>query len=103
MGGEESLFLFPNTDGAEGSRLPSGCERPLGSAESSRALQVIAPTLTIGLAAGTASDGLEALLARADRALYRGKAGGRNRAVLTSSPEDAADARGADDDVLLDP
>ena len=43
-------------------------------------------TVSIGVATAFASDGIDALLAEADAALYRAKNAGRNRVVYGPSP-----------------
>jgi diguanylate cyclase (GGDEF)-like protein len=50
------------------------------------AQSTISLTVSIGVAAVRGSAQLEALLARADVALYRAKAGGRNRVELAAAP-----------------
>ncbi|HZE60484.1 MAG TPA: GGDEF domain-containing protein [Burkholderiales bacterium] len=80
FGGEEFLIVLPGTalNGAsaaaervrraiEGARFPAAGERSV--------------TVTIGVAEHARGEDVTALLARADRALYGGKAGGRNRVV----------------------
>ena len=81
-GGEEFLVVLPGT------RLDAGSD----VAERIR-LQVLAAglpvpvTVSIGIADGDPSrDSLEAVLDRADQALYRAKAGGRNRVVADDTP-----------------
>jgi len=77
-GGEEFLILLPRTDqqGAEAlaERVRSSiADEPLRDHE--EALNI---TVSIGVAAGAVTDPVQ-LLSRADRALYRAKAAGRNR------------------------
>ncbi|TAK84538.1 MAG: GGDEF domain-containing protein [Betaproteobacteria bacterium] len=72
FGGEEFLAVLPDTDRA-GALLVAERIRAAVAAET----QV---TVTIGVAQ-SAKDDVAAVLARADQALYRGKAAGRNRVV----------------------
>ncbi len=77
-GGEEFVILFPHTD-LEGARVVA--ER-LRAAVESTSVDGLSVTVSVGLselAPGTAT--LEELLGRADEALYRAKAGGRNCVV----------------------
>ena len=53
---------------------------------------IIPTTVSIGVAAYRPGESLEALIDRADRAMYRAKSGGRNRVVT-----DAEDGTGADE------
>jgi diguanylate cyclase len=69
FGGEEFLLLLPDTDRA-GARVVAERIRAAVAAETR-------VTVTIGVAQH-AGDGAAAVLARADQALYRGKAAGRN-------------------------
>jgi diguanylate cyclase (GGDEF)-like protein len=75
LGGEEFVALLPDTDlaAARGvaERVRSAWEREPGPPRS---------TVSIGIACNTPGDTVEALLNRADAALYRAKAAGRNRA-----------------------
>lgn len=72
-GGEEFAWLL------EGAIDPARtrCERMLRAAAA--ASQAMPVTVSIGLAAARAGDGLAAVMQRADRALYAAKRGGRNR------------------------
>ncbi len=77
-GGEEFILLLPETD-SEGAavlaeKLRDSIERRLYRFDSSE-LNV---TITIGVATIRQGENLEACVARADRALYQGKHGGRN-------------------------
>ena len=51
------------------------------------AAKVISLTVTLGVAQRTKGEDPSALLARADRALYRGKEGGRNRVETDPAPK----------------
>lgn len=72
FGGEEFLALLPDTE-RQGAVQVAERIRSCVQAET-------AVTVTIGVAQSAGED-LHALLARADQALYRGKAAGRNRVV----------------------
>lgn len=81
-GGEEFLMLLPATDEDEAIQV---CERlrasvqDLGLAHEQRAVSL---TITLGVSLLARDETVEQALARADRALYRGKQAGRNRVVL---------------------
>ncbi len=81
-GGEEFIFLLPETtlDGGEtlAEKLRATLECTLFSYENS----VLSLTITIGVAAYSAGMRLEDCVARADAALYTGKQTGRNRVVV---------------------
>ena len=85
-GGEEFIAIL---DGAPD-------QEPASVAEAMRAALAAAPvpfegvaipvTVSIGVATAFAADGIDALLAEADAALYRAKGAGRNRVVYGPSP-----------------
>ena len=83
-GGEEFAVLAPSTDG-EGARILG--ERLRGAVEVIRVDEGPGATITVGVAARGDNESADALLGRADRALYRGKADGRNRVVLAAADE----------------
>lgn len=78
-GGEEFVLLLPRTTGSDA--LEITCQRlRLAVAEARvRGLQV---TISLGVAGLASGDTLQALLGRADEALYASKRAGRNRASL---------------------
>lgn len=77
FGGEEFLLLLPETDATGAAVL---AEKIRAAVEQSQAPDVGQITLSIGLATADAADAQpEAAVKRADLALYRAKAGGRNR------------------------
>lgn len=88
FGGEEFLVVMPMTD-LSGARISA--DRMRMALESTPLMWREKPvrlTTSIGLAAMTEADGDEAeLFKRADEALYRAKAGGRNRVELESGVE----------------
>ena len=90
-GGEEFAVIMPATD-LEGAYIAADrlrrtiAETPVESYDGSR---LPAVTISVGVAEGGADDGAASLLARADAALYRAKAGGRDRVMRQQS--DSAD------------
>ena len=77
FGGEEFLLLLPETDASGAAVL---AEKIRAAVEQSQAPDVGRITISIGLATADAADAQpEAAVKRADLALYRAKAGGRNR------------------------
>lgn len=79
FGGEEFLLVLPHT-GLAGARR---CMERLRSQVQGQPFDTTAGALTVGFSAGVTEyrpgEPLAATLARADEALYRAKAGGRNR------------------------
>jgi two-component system cell cycle response regulator len=91
-GGEEFLVLAPMTDetgvAALGERLRKAVEAEPFDTGSGRTLPI---TISVGAAAGGAADP-EAMIRRADGALYAAKAAGRNRVSVAPSPVPSASA-----------
>jgi diguanylate cyclase (GGDEF)-like protein len=81
FGGEEFLMILPDAAlaGAQAvaERVRAAIEGARFSAAAERRI-----TATLGVAEYRAGEDVAALLARADRALYAGKAGGRNRVAI---------------------
>jgi len=85
-GGEEFLVLLPACDAAAGSRV---MERVCSAVRAPRVGGLPPERITCSAGvAGTEGHGYEAaaLLAASDRALYRAKAGGRDRVEVASAP-----------------
>jgi diguanylate cyclase (GGDEF)-like protein len=80
-GGEEFLLVLPDTG------QPGACasaERVRAAFENARVAQLPVDyrlSVTVGIATSRPGEDIEALLGRADAALYEGKAAGRNRIV----------------------
>ncbi len=89
-GGEEFLLLMPDTPliGAE-----YGVNRLLAAMQATP-LQLPQGPLTVGFSAGVAQweqeETADAMIARADAAMYAAKAAGRGRVAVASSPGEAA-------------
>ena len=88
MGGEEFVVVMPDTDGdiaqkvAERIRAQiAGTPFPIGAEG-----EMVEVTVSVGVAAmGLGADTVEAMLKRADKALYEAKNGGRNRVVAAAA------------------
>lgn len=85
IGGEEFAIFLPETT-IEGATVLA---KRICAATASRSIRrsgaeqsVDRVTMSIGVAASTATDSLETLLDRADKAMYAGKHAGRNRVTL---------------------
>ena len=81
-GGEEFLLMLPNTT-AEDALI---CVERMRGQLAARSFEHIAPKLTVTFSAGigvcTVDDRTDAIIERADRAMYRAKTSGRNRTVV---------------------
>ncbi len=84
MGGEEFVVIMPNTSGDVGCLAAERLRRHICSApfRHFRLKRAADATVSIGVAASEAGeDSPEALLKRADEALYDAKRAGRNRVM----------------------
>jgi diguanylate cyclase (GGDEF)-like protein len=82
-GGEEFLVLLPETP-PPGARLVADRLRAGVSALDNLPVPV---SVSIGVASAVQDETPEALLARADEALYQAKAQGRNRVIMAADPD----------------
>ncbi|MDX2005714.1 MAG: GGDEF domain-containing protein [Meiothermus sp.] len=82
-GGEEFLVLAPETDLSAAHALASRLHHDIRS-EPVAGLPV---TISIGVACYREGDSIAGLLSRADEALYRAKAAGRNRVMVEEEPK----------------
>jgi diguanylate cyclase (GGDEF)-like protein len=81
-GGEEFLVLLPNVEPEVAQRVVERIRQAVESVDWASLHPGLAVTASAGLAAWTEGETVDPLLARADAALYRAKAEGRNRVVL---------------------
>lgn len=82
FGGEEFVVLMPETGPRDALRVAEALRLTVGQAEFHSHNQRVSITISCGLAAFRAGDGIESVFARADAALYVAKQGGRNRCVM---------------------
>ena len=84
-GGEEFCVLLPETSLVEGIALAERLRETVAASDIRYLELTTRITISAGIAASRAGDGPDDILRRADEALYRAKAGGRNR-VEGSAP-----------------
>jgi diguanylate cyclase (GGDEF)-like protein/PAS domain S-box-containing protein len=87
IGGDEFALLLPGATGAQAGNVVERVRAALAAGPLKRDGQRVAITLSVGIACLLdGPESLEALLARADGALYQAKEAGRNRVVLAPEP-----------------
>ncbi len=92
MGGEEFAFILPGNDLAGAQVLAERLRQKIEATPLVLQAQAIPITVSIGIAAMLATDTTtDQALVRADQALYRAKAGGRNRVELAPHGVDGAE------------
>lgn len=92
-GGDELVALLPET-GADGADRVAGRIRDAVTGEPVQAgSEVLALTLSLGVADSEGCRGLDALLHRADMALYQAKRRGRDQAAVWSAAGQGARGR----------
>lgn len=100
-GGDEFVLIMPHATQQQalhaGERIRSGlADAVMDIDEAIRVHQ----TVSIGVAAWHEGESAETLEARADRALYRAKAAGRNRVAVATATTDAPPAQSEPDDIV---
>lgn len=95
-GGEEFLILLTDTE-LNGAQVIAERIRRSIAAEPMRSEQTdIKIAMTLGVAQFTEGESFSNVVARADAALYQGKARGRNQVVLAEPPPSAGDGHSTD-------
>jgi len=85
-GGEEFLFLLPNTGSDDALNFAERVRARIADMPVEHDGKTIGFTLSLGVAQLAAEEHLEDAIGRADHALYRSKAEGRNRVTLALPP-----------------
>jgi diguanylate cyclase (GGDEF)-like protein len=93
-GGEEFLILFTETDLEEAVEGLERVREHLRQIQTVDALPDLRPTFSAGVALLSNHEPLDYSIERADRALYKAKAEGRNRTLLAEPPLQASLRRG---------
>jgi diguanylate cyclase (GGDEF)-like protein len=91
LGGEEFVALLPGT-ALETAVAAERVRAALAAAAILRRGQRIAATVSVGIASGSPTTPIDALITRADDALYRAQQNGRNRVEIAVDPDDATAA-----------
>lgn len=81
-GGEEFILLLPETDGEGAAVAAESLRQAVEKSEFAYNGEVVSLTMTLGVATYRAGDTLDAVIQRADAALYHGKKAGRNRVMI---------------------
>ena len=81
-GGEEFVVLLPDTDASTARAVVERLRETIAESHPSFEGALITVTMTLGVAQFAADENWHAIVARADQALYRGKAAGRNRVEM---------------------
>lgn len=102
LGGEEFVLVLPGLDVVEAIAAAEQARIALGLAEAWHESLVIRCTASFGVAVWDGRESMDRLLSRADHALYRAKAGGRN-IVLADDGHWSGRGGGADIETRLAP
>jgi diguanylate cyclase (GGDEF)-like protein len=91
LGGEEFVTLLPGA-ALETAVAAERVRAAFAAAAILRRGQRIAATVSVGIASGSPTTPIDALITRADDALYRAKQNGRNRVEIAVDPDDSTAA-----------
>ena len=82
IGGEEFLLLLPDTALDKATEIAERIRSKVATAKAGDEPDIISLTVSLGVVAAQGEKDLQALINRADKALYQAKADGRNRTVV---------------------
>ncbi len=85
-GGEEFLLVLPDVDSPGAATIAERARQRVAATPARTTAGEIRVTVSLGLARLRDGESLEAIVERADRALYRAKSAGRDRVVLDLEP-----------------
>ncbi|BEP91974.1 GGDEF domain-containing protein [Acidovorax sp. sif1233] len=88
LGGEEFAIFLPNADGPGAAGVAERLRALVESEPMDAERRRVALTVSIGITLSTSGDSAEAVLQRADEAMYLAKARGRNRVEVVALPDD---------------
>ncbi|HEX8570788.1 MAG TPA: PleD family two-component system response regulator [Caulobacteraceae bacterium] len=86
-GGEEFVVLMPDTEMVDAHRIAERIRRDVAGSpfRVRKGAELLNVTISIGVAVAGPQDGADSLLKRADEAVYRAKAEGRNRVIAKAA------------------
>ena len=87
LGGEEFAILLPQTEGPMAVEVAEKLRQYIGALRFPGSLPPIRATASFGVAALEEGDDIEALIHKADGALYQAKRSGRNRTCIASASD----------------
>jgi diguanylate cyclase (GGDEF)-like protein/PAS domain S-box-containing protein len=87
LGGEEFCLLLPETSAASAHQVAERIRTGLQALPFEEAGRSFRVTVSMGVAGYADEESVDALMARADRALYQAKDSGRNRVVVAGDPQ----------------
>ena len=82
-GGEEFLFVIPDSDIEEGRKCADEIIELIRGHAFEMEDRQFSITMTIGICEGTADDSVDSIITRADARLYKGKHNGKNHTEYT--------------------
>lgn len=86
MGGEEFAMVCPETESSEAKRMAERIRQSIETTTIHHLSHHIQTTISLGIAQHHPKDDLDALIHRADSALYEAKKQGRNRTIVLPHP-----------------
>ncbi|MFT2092955.1 diguanylate cyclase [Paraglaciecola sp. 2405UD69-4] len=82
-GGEEYLFLLPDTQGEDALVIAEKLRKKIAAASFTHQDKQFNVTISIGVHQATLEDSINQAISKADKCLYHAKLGGRNRCTLS--------------------
>jgi diguanylate cyclase (GGDEF)-like protein len=94
-GGEEFLLILPGCDAGNGAMVAERVRRVVGASPIELPGHLVPVTCSVGVGVAETAMDLDALIQRADEALYEAKRAGRDRVVVAAGPRPPEPQRAA--------